>query len=249
MNHAVEFDEEDWFETMRLAGRMDEYITRHSAIMDRYDPEKRVALIVDEWGNWFRVEAGTEPGFLYQQNTLRDAVTAGLTLNIFNRHCARLRMANLAQTVNVLQALVLTDGPRAVVTPTYHVFDLYQAHQDAVRLPIDLACRDYVRGEEKIPALSASASRDQSATVHITLCNLDPSRESRLACELRGADPVEVSARVLAADALNAHNTFQRPDRVKPAPLESASLREGRIEILIPPASVVLLTVRTGGGA
>ena len=89
---------------------MEELVTRHSTIMDKYDPNKKVALAVDEWGIWTDVEPGTNPGFLYQQNSLRDAIVAATTLNIFNNHSDRVRLANLAQTVNVLQALVLTQG-------------------------------------------------------------------------------------------------------------------------------------------
>lgn len=242
-NSATEFDEADWFETMRLAGRIEEYLTRHADIMDRYDPEKRVALIVDEWGNWFEVEPDTNPGFLYQQNTLRDALSAGLTLNIFNNLCERVRMANLAQTVNVLQSLVLTDGDKMILTPTYHVFDLYQVHQDAVRLPIDLTCGEYTHSEESIPALSASASRDKSGTIHISLCNLDPGHKTPLTCELRGMRANRVTARMLTADAINAHNSFLEPDRVHIRDFPDVRLENGRIMTSLPPKSVVVLTI------
>jgi alpha-L-arabinofuranosidase len=242
-NSATEFDEADWFETMRLAGRIEEYLTRHAVIMDRFDPEKRVALIVDEWGNWFEVEPDTNPGFLYQQNTLRDALSAGLTLNIFNNLSERVRMANLAQTVNVLQALILTDGDKMILTPTYHVFELYKVHQDAVRLPIDLSCREYTHGEESIPALSASASRDKSGTIHVSLCNLDPGHKTPLTCELRGLRASRVTARMLTADAISAHNSFLEPDRVHIRDFPDVRLESGRIMTSLPPRSVVVLTI------
>jgi len=155
---ATGFDESAWFSTLSKCPRMEELIRRHGTIMDRYDPDKHVGFIVDEWGTWFDVEPGTNPAFLYQQNTLRDALVAGLTLNIFNNHCDRVQMANLAQTVNVLQALILTDGASMITTPTYHVFDMYQAHQGAILLPCFLESDLYTLNDKQMPQLSASAS-------------------------------------------------------------------------------------------
>ena len=154
--------------------KMEELVTKHSAIMDKYDPEKNVALVVDEWGVWTDVEPGTNPGFLYQQNSLRDALLAATTLNIFNNHCDRVKMANLAQTVNVLQSLILTDKDKMLLTPTYHIFDLYKVHQDAKYLPVKLNSPDYELDGKKIPAVSISASQDASGKIHISLVNLDP---------------------------------------------------------------------------
>ena len=147
---------------------MDELRHRHSAIMDRYDPQKRVGLIVDEWGAWYDVEPGSNPGFLYQQNTLRDALVAGLTLNIFNRHCDRVKMANIAQMINVLQAMILTDKEKMMVTPTYWVFEMYNVHQDAILLPCELHSARLRLGEKTIPAVTASASRDNAGKVHVS---------------------------------------------------------------------------------
>ena len=211
--------------------------------MDRYDPRKRVGLIVDEWGAWYKVEPGTNPGFLYQQNTLRDALVAGINLNIFNAHCDRVRMANLAQTVNVLQALVLTDKEKMVVTPTYHVFDMYKVHQEAVLLPLDLKCRDYVMGEEKIPCLSVSASSDGQDKIHITLCNLDPYKSVPLICDIRGVNPQVIAGDILTASEMNAHNTFENPEAVKPEAFFNARLNNGKIEAILPPKSIVSLQI------
>jgi alpha-N-arabinofuranosidase len=149
----MEFNEAEWFITMKMDSRMDELIGKHSVIMDKYDPEKKVSLVVDEWGTWFDVEPGTNPGFLYQQNTLRDALVAGLHLNIFNNHAERVRMANIAQTINVLQSVILTQGAKMILTPIYHVFDLYKVHQDVVKLLVYVES-DAVQG---MPAVSASA--------------------------------------------------------------------------------------------
>lgn len=241
---AVHFDESDWHRTMRLALFMEELIIKHSRIMDKYDPEKRVALIVDEWGTWFGVEPGTEPGFLYQQNTLRDALVAGLTLNIFNNYCERVKMANIAQIVNVLQALILTRGPEMVVTPTYHVFDLYQVHQDATLIPTELTCESYVVEDAAIPELNASASVGPGGSVNITLCNLNPHKELLVSAVLDGFAVKEVASRVLTSANMNDHNTFEQPDVVRPRALDSISLKENHLSITLPPKSVALVTVR-----
>jgi alpha-N-arabinofuranosidase len=229
---------------------MDELVTKHSNIMDRYDPEKRVGLIVDEWGTWYDVEPGTNSGFLYQQNTLRDALAAGITLNIFNRHCARVTMANLAQTINVLQAMILTEGDRIVLTPTYHVFEMYKVHQGATLLPMDIDCAPYEHGGESIPALSASSSRDDAGKIHLSLCNLDPERAMSITCELRGAErslpsgkPARVTGRLLTAGAINAHNTFDQPEAVKPVGLDGATLAGNTLRCDLPAKSVVVLEI------
>jgi alpha-N-arabinofuranosidase len=222
---------------------MDELIRRHATIMDRYDPEKRVALVVDEWGTWYDVEPGTNPAFLYQQNTLRDALVAGLTLNIFNNHCDRVRMANIAQLVNVLQAPILTDGAAMVTTPTYHVFDLYRAHQNAVLLPCMLESDPYEVDGQQIPQVSVSASRDGTGRIHLTLCNVDPHREADVRCELRGVAPGEVMGSVLTAEDMRAHNTFQDPGRVAPVSFETVSFNKEELAVTLPPMAVVALRV------
>jgi alpha-N-arabinofuranosidase len=240
---ATEFGEAEWFAILRNTLRMDELVTKHSTIMDRYDPERRVALIVDEWGTWYDAEPGTNPRFLYQQNTLRDALVAGLNLNIFNAHADRMRMANLAQTVNVLQALVLTDGPRMVTTPTYHVFDMYQAHQDATLLPCAIQSDMYRHDEQEIPQISVSASRSAAGRLHLTLCNVDPRREAALRCELRGLAPAAVAGTVLTAATMQAHNTFDQPDAVRPTSFDGAKIANGGLTITLPPMSVTALTI------
>ncbi len=191
---ATQFEETDWFSLLKNALFMDELVRKHATMMDRYDPEQRVGLIVDEWGAWHEVEPGSNPGFLYQQNTLRDALVAGVTLNIFNRHCARVKMANIAQTINVLQAMALTEGEKMLLTPTYHVFELYQGHQDALLLPCDLDSAEYSFEGNSIPQLSASVSRQGDGDVLLTLCNLHPRQEAELTVILRGFTAKGVSA-------------------------------------------------------
>lgn len=165
---ATRFTEAQWFRSMKGALATDEMGRRHAAIMDRYDPQRRVALIVGEWGTWHDPEPGSRPGFLYQQNTMRDAFVAALSLDIFNRHAGRVRGANIAQAVNVLQAMILTEGDRLVLTPTYHVFAMYTAHHDAVLRPARVTGAGwYALGADSVPAVSASASRDRRGAVHV----------------------------------------------------------------------------------
>jgi len=240
---ATKFDENEWFSTLKYAWRMEDLVRRHSAIMDRYDPQKKVGLVVDEWGTWYDVEPGTNPGFLYQQNTLRDALVAGLTLNIFNNHCARVQMACIAQLANVLQAMVLTDGEKMTVTPTYWVFEMYVPHHDATLLPSELQGADYNFNNRKIPAVSVSASRDQTGKIHVTLCNLNPDQPAEVSCDLRGAKARTISGRILTAPEMNAHNTFDRPDSVKPAEFDAFRVTDNGFLTTLPSKSVVVLEV------
>ena len=238
---ATEFAEQDWFNTMKHTLVMDELVTKHSAIMDKYDPQKRVGLVVDEWGNWYNVEPGTNPGFLYQQNTMRDAIVAGLNLDIFQHHADRVKMANIAQMVNVLQSMILTDGPKMVRTPTYWVFDMFQVHQDATSLPVDLQTPAYKFGDESIPAVSASASRDKAGKVHLSLVNADPNHDMTVTATLEGLAAGQVTGQVLTASTMNAHNTFDAPDAVHPVPFTGASLDAGKLQVKLPAKSVVVL--------
>lgn|SRR5690554_4572300 len=241
---ATEFGHEEYFRCLKKALAMDNLLTKHSAIMDKYDPEKRVALIVDEWGAWHRVEPGTNPRFLYQQNTLRDALIAGISLNIFNSHCDRVQMANIAQIVNVLQALILTNGGEMLLTPTYHVFDLYQAHQDADLLDFQLDCGDYEMNGEKIPVLSASVSKDGAGSVNVNLCNLHATENVNLECLFnnnRGLKIKRIKGSVLTADQVNAYNTFEEADKVKPEVFKDVKLNEKGFVATLPSASVLWL--------
>lgn len=236
---ATAFDPSLWFKTMRQCLKMDAIIARHAALLDARDPAKRVGLVVDEWGTWFDAEPGTNPSFLYQQNTLRDALVAGITLNIFNNHADRVRMANIAQMVNVLQSLILTRDGKMVLTPTYFVFDLYKVHQDATLLPV--ALQSEPAGPDKLPSLSASASRDRAGKTHLTLCNLDPAQGKELTVELPGRPAKRVSGRILTASALNAHNTFEDPDAVRPVSFQGARITPGGLKVQLPPACVLAL--------
>ena len=241
---ATGFNEAEYAETMRRALLMDELVEKHSTIMDRYDPQKKVALIVDEWGGWYDVEPGTNTHFLYQQNTMRDAMIAGVTLNIFNNRCDRVRMANLAQTVNVLQAVVLTDGERMIVTPTYHVMEMYTVHHDAVMLPVYVHSARYTAGGVSLPAVSASASRDTGGVVHISLVNIDAGHPQDVIVDIRGASFSSVSGRVLVSGKVQDHNTFDDPDHVKPVELKGLRLTDSRVRVPLPPCAVAVLSLR-----
>ncbi len=225
---------------MRLNLQMDNIIKGHAAIMDRYDPEKTKGLVVDEWGNWFNVEPGTNPGFLYQQNTMRDAITAAIHLNIFNQHADRVKAANLAQMINVLQSVILTRDDKIVLTPTFHVFRMFRVHQEATLLNLDLRCEDYIFGNKKIPAISASASVDKDGKVHISLANLNPNKSITITCPLIGNSFKNITGEVLTASQMNSYNSFESPETVKPAVFKGFSLKDGILSITMPSKSVVV---------
>ncbi len=241
---ATNFSGRDWFTTLHATLKMEELVTRHSAIMDKYDPQKRIGLVVDEWGDWFDVEPGTNPGFLYQQNTLRDAMVAAVNLNIFHKHCDRVKMANIAQMVNVLQAMILTKEKDIVLTPTYYVFEMYSVHQDAALLPVDLQCESYTDGKDSIPALSASASKDKEGKIHISLANLHATKAQDVRCELKGTTGSKVSGEIITAATLNAYNDFGKPEAVGLKPFTGAQLKNGILTVSLPAKSIVTLEMK-----
>lgn len=238
---ATQFDEAEYFNTMKNCLFMDELVTKHSAIMDKYDKEKRVALVVDEWGVWTDVEPGTNPGFLYQQNSLRDALIAGTTLNIFNNHADRVRLANLAQTVNVLQAVVLTKGNDMLLTPTYYVFDLFKGHMDARLIPLDLKSPAYTNGDRSLPAVNGSASIDSLGRVTITLVNIDPKNDITIQTNLEGRSFSSVKGSILTSEKFTDINTFENKKKVVPTDFKGAKINGRQLEIKVPRLSVVSL--------
>ena len=241
---ATQFDEGPWHATLVRTLKMEELLQKHGAIMDKYDPEKRIGMIVDEWGTWYDVEPGTNPGFLYQQNSLRDAVAAGINLNLFHQYSDRVRMANIAQLVNVLQAVILTEKEKMLLTPTYHVFEMYKVHQDATLIPIELASPPYTVGTATVPALHASASRDKAGLLHLSIVNLDPKRGAEVSLKVTGASAAHVTGRVLTAPAMNAINTFDTPAAVAPAPFTGIKVQGDKVALSLPSKSVVVLEIR-----
>jgi alpha-N-arabinofuranosidase len=243
MGSATQFDEEKYFATIQNTLFMDELLTKHSTVMDRYDLQKRVGLIVDEWGIWTDVEPGTNPGFLYQQNTLRDAILAAVNLNIFNAHCDRVKMTNIAQTVNVLQAVILTDGEKMLLTPTYWVYYLYKVHQDATLLPVSLTSGKYELNGRNMDAINVSASKDVAGKIHLTLVNIDANKAQTVETELRGATAKKVSGKILTSAKINDHNTFENPNTVAVKDFKDAKLSGGKLNITLPAKSVVMLEI------
>ncbi|HUI64049.1 MAG TPA: alpha-L-arabinofuranosidase C-terminal domain-containing protein, partial [Bacteroidota bacterium] len=241
---ATDFDEQQYFTTMQRAMFMDELVSKHSAIMDTYDPKGSVGLVVDEWGGWYDAEPGTNPAFLFQQNTMRDAMIAGLTLNIFNNHCSRVRAAAVAQAVNVLQALALTDGEKLVLTPTYWVFDLYKVHHEALLLPLRVQSAQYTVAGSSLPAISASASRAKEGTVHISLVNIDASRAQEVRIDLGKLRVSSAAGRALFSKTIQDCNTFADPNHVKPVEFKDFQLSGRDLRVKLPPGSVVVLSLR-----
>lgn len=240
---STTFSENEYFQILKQAWKMEELIVKHTAIMDKYDPQKKIALVVDEWGGWYDVEPNTNPGFLYQQNTIRDALLAGITLNIFNNHADRVRMANLAQVVNVLQAVILTDGAKLILTPTYHVMEMYNVHQDATLLPIKVTTGDYVFNAEKLPAVSASASMDIDGLTNITITNIQTSKGEDVVIELPQKGK-SVSARIVTSNKIQDYNSFDRPETIKSIAFKDVSVKGSQLTVKIPPHSVLLLQVK-----
>jgi alpha-N-arabinofuranosidase len=238
---ARDFTEAQYFKTMKQALRMEELVTRHSTIMDKYDPSKKIALIVDEWGGWYDVEPTTNPGFLYQQNTMRDAVLAGVTLNVFNNHADRVRGANLAQAINVLQSVILTEGEKMILTPTYHVMEMYNVHQDAKLLPLTIKSADYVLNNEKLPAVSASASVDNSGTGHISLVNIDAQQSQEISITINSSKFKRVNGRILSSSKVTDYNSFELPSKIQPQQFKDAKLDGSVLKVKLPPVSVVVL--------
>lgn len=240
---STTFTEQEYFTTMKRALQMEELVQKHSAIMDKYDPQKKKALIVDEWGGWYEVEPGTNGAFLYQQNTMRDAMIAGTTLNIFNNHCDRVKMANLAQIINVLQAVILTDKEKMILTPTYHVMEMYNVHQDAQMIPVSVPAVNYTLDTSKLQAVWASASRKNGVT-HVSLVNIDAKKAQDVTINIEGAGYKSVSGRILASEKLQDHNTFEQPEKIKPKAFTGASLNGQTLTVKMPPFSVIVLELK-----
>ena len=241
---ATEFGEDLYFDILERCLKIAAVIDRHMTIMDKYDPDKRIALVIDEWGTWYNVEPGTNPGFLFQQNTLRDALVAGLSLNYFNERCERIKMANIAQTVNVLQSLIFTREDKILLTPTYHIFEMYKVHHDATLLPVDLGCGDYEYNGKKLPALCASASRNTDGVIHISIVNIHPEKDTELTIDLRGMNITNASGRILTSENVTDHNTFENPEKIKPEIFKNIKLNKNVITATIPAKSVIMLEIK-----
>jgi len=239
---ATEFDEDEWISTLWRALRVEDHIAAQEAILERNDPDGRIGLYLDEWGTWYDATPGTSA--LYQQNTLRDAFVAALHFHVFHRHAARLRMANIAQTVNVLQAMILTQGDALVLTPTYHLFKLYIPFQDATSLPVSYDARpDYALGDYRVPAVSATAARGTDGRLYASIANLNPDEAVELTVSIAGGAVRNPSAQILTAGAMNSHNTFESPGAVQPEPYDELDADGDTLTLTLPAKAIVMIAM------
>ena len=237
---ATGFDETAYGHVLKSTLRMEDFVTRHSAIMDKYDPDKKVALVVDEWGAWYTPSPGSNPGFLVQQNSQRDAILAALNLNIFARHADRVRMANIAQMINVLQAMILTDGPKMVLTPTYYTFRLYVPFQDATFIPVTYDAGTYSHGDITLPRLDAIAARDKDGKLWLSLTNLDPTRPLEVDASSLGFVARSATGQTLTSPGIDSVNDFDHPDTVAPRTFV-ATAKNGVLVLNLAPESVTVV--------
>jgi alpha-N-arabinofuranosidase len=239
---SVGFGETEYSQILESTLEMDRLIATHSAIMDKYDPQKKIALVVDEWGAWYAPLPGSDPGFLVQQNSLRDAVLAALNLNIFARHADRVRMANIAQMVNVLQAMILTDKEKMVLTPTYHAFEMYVPFQDATFVPVSFDAGTYTHGDVTLPQLDAIAAKDAAGRLWLAVTNLDPNRSVAVEATLAGITPKAAAGETLTAPRVDSVNTFEAPNTVVPKPI-AAKIHGATLALTLEPKSVTVISV------
>lgn len=241
---AYEFTDEDYYRTISKALFMDELIGKHTAVMDKYDPDKRVQLIVDEWGAWYDAHPGSTPGFLYQMNTMRDAILAGVTFNIFHKYCDRVHMANIAQLVNVLQALILTEGHRMVLTPTYHVFDMYKVHHDATMLPVTVSSGSVGPEDSRFDRVSATASRNGEGAIHISLVNTDLDNDVTVTCDLGGGAQLKKgSGKMIVSEDIRDYNYFDDPEKVVMYDFDNFDVTGGKLTLTVPAKSLVTVSL------
>jgi alpha-N-arabinofuranosidase len=240
---ATDFKEDEWFSTLKRTLYMDEVIADHSEIMDEYDPEKHVGLIIDEWGTWTDVEPGTNGGFLYQQNSLRDALVVGINMNIFVAHAERVKMTNIAQMINVLQTMLLIQDEKMVKTPTFYAFKMLNVHQGAKALPVDIETDEYDYDGQSIPAVTVAASKDAQGKIHISLCSLDPNNAQEVSLKIDGIRAKTVTGSILTSGEVTDHNTFENPDKVMPKNFNAASLKGDTVTLQLPAKSLVVLTL------
>lgn len=242
---ATKFNTEDYYWTMGKCREIEDVIKKHCAIMDEYDPKKNVALMLDEWGTWWDEEPGTVRGHLYQQNTLRDAFVASLSLDIFHKYTDRLKMANIAQVVNVLQSMILTKGKDMVLTPSYYVFKMYKVHQDATYLPLELNCEIVdVRDNRKLPLISATASKDKNGKIHLSISNIDIENAQEISINLPGIKAQKAIGEILTAKNITDYNSFENPDVVKTTPFKEAKIKNGTLNIKLPAKSIITLELQ-----
>jgi alpha-N-arabinofuranosidase len=238
----VGFGETEYSQILKFTLDMEDLISKHSAIMDKYDPQKKVALVVDEWGGWYAPLSGSNPGFLVQQNSLRDAILAALNLNIFARHADRVRMANIAQMINVLQAMIMTDKEKMVMTPTYYIFKMYVPFQDATFVPVTFDAGTYTHGDISLPRVDAIAAKDKAGKLWLAITNLDPNQPVEIEASLTGITAKSTVGETLTAPKVDSVNTFDAPNAVAPKPI-SVKAQDGKLALTLEPKSVTVVSV------
>jgi alpha-N-arabinofuranosidase len=239
---SVGFGETEYAQILKSTLEMNDLVEKHSAIMDKYDPEKKVALVVDEWGGWYAPLPGTNPGFLAQQNSLRDAVLAALNLNIFARHADRVRMANIAQMINVLQAMILTDKEKMVLTPTYYVYKMYVPFQEATFVPLSFDAGTYTHGDITLPRVDAIAAKDKAGKLWLAITNVDPNQSAEIEVTLAGINAKSAAGETMSAAKVDSVNTFDAPNSVAPKQF-SAKAQDGKLTLRLAPKSVTVVAV------
>ncbi|MGO9165455.1 MAG: alpha-N-arabinofuranosidase [Candidatus Sulfotelmatobacter sp.] len=239
---SVGFGETEYSQILKSTLEMDALINEYSAIMDKYDPDKKVALVVDEWGGWYAPLPGNNPGFLVQQNSLRDAILAALNLNIFTRHADRVRMANIAQMINVLQAMIMTDKEKMVLTPTYYIFKMYVPFQDATFVPVTFDAGQYTHDTITLPRVDAIAAKDANGKLWLEITNLDPNLAVEIEVSLAGITAKSAAGEILTAPKVDSVNTFDAPNTVVPKPV-SAKVQSGKLILKLEPKSVTVVAV------
>ncbi len=241
---ATKFSKDDYYWAMGKCLEIEDVIKKHINIMDKYDPQKHVGLMVDEWGTWWDQEPGVKSA-LYQQNSMRDAFVASLTLDVFHKYTDRIKMTNIAQVVNVLQSMILTRGKQMVLTPTYYVFDMYKVHQDATYLPLDLICDKVdVRDNRTVPLVSATASKDKEGIIHVSLSNVATDNTQEISIDVSNFKVSNVSGQILTSAHITDHNSFENPDIVKLKDFKDAKVSKGMLKVKLPALSIVTLTIK-----
>lgn len=239
---ATKFNNEDYYWAMGKCREIEDVIKKHCAIMDQYDKDKHVALMLDEWGTWWDEEPGTVRGHLFQQNTMRDALVASLTFDIFHKYTDRLKMANIAQIVNVLQSMILTKDKEMILTPTYYAFKMYKVHQDATYLPLDITCDTVnVRGERRVPMVSATASKNKNGEIHISLSNIDVNNAQEVTVNLEGTNAKKAIGEILTSANITDYNSFEKPNTISLVPFNDVKVSKGIMKIKLPAKSIVTL--------
>jgi len=241
---AIGFPESEWASTLARTRALEGMIEHHEAIMDKADPQKKVGLMVDEWGTWYDPAPGSNPAFLVQENTLRDALVAATNFHIFMRHADRVRMANIAQMVNVLQSMIRTDGPRMVLTPTYYAFLMYRPFQGATAIPVNVSTPNYTIGSETVPAIDVTAARGADGTTYVGLINADPNQPADVSLSLPGSAQRRVTGELLTGAKMDSRNDFGQAEQVRTVPFSSARWSGGTLDVSMPAKSVVVLTIK-----